>query len=222
VRALGDPWTWAPLAGAAVVSLTDSDEQIAEWAHENTPLFGSPKRAQEMSNDLWSGLQTASVLSTLATPGGDDALSYLDAKGRALLVRAAASEVRSQTTSRLKRGVGRPRPDDTDDLSFPSGHTSAAFNHAAWTAMALEEMPIDEDVRTGMQWTAYAAAVVTGWARIEGGRHYPSDVLAGAALGNFTARFFQHAFLGPADPDAPQISVSSDGDTLFFGLRWSF
>jgi len=156
------------------------------------------------------------------TPGGDDALSYLDSKGRALLVRAAASEVRARATTRLKRGVQRPRVDGTDDLSFPSGHTSAAFNHAAWTAMALEEVPIDGDVRTGMQWTAYAAAVATGWARVEAGRHYPVDVLAGAALGNFTARFFQHAFLGPADPDAPQVSVSSDGDTLFFGLRWSF
>jgi membrane-associated phospholipid phosphatase len=41
-------------------------------------------------------------------------------------------------------------------------------------------------------------AAGTSWARVEGGKHYPSDVLFGAALGNFVAIFVHDAFL-PAD-----------------------
>jgi hypothetical protein len=36
----------------------------------------------------------------------------------------------------------------------------------------------------------------TAWARIEAGAHYPTDVLAGAALGNFVSLFVHDAFLG--------------------------
>ena len=41
--------------------------------------------------------------------------------------------------------------------------------------------------------TTFAAA--TAWSRVEGGKHYPSDVLFGAALGNFIAVFIHDAFL---------------------------
>ena len=33
---------------------------------------------------------------------------------------------------------------------------------------------------------AYALATFTGFARVEAGRHYPSDVLAGAAIGTLS------------------------------------
>ncbi len=33
------------------------------------------------------------------------------------------------------------------------------------------------------------------WARVEGQKHYPSDVLAGAALGHFLTAFIHDAFL---------------------------
>jgi membrane-associated phospholipid phosphatase len=39
-------------------------------------------------------------------------------------------------------------------------------------------------------------AVAEGWARVEGGVHFPTDVLVGEALGNFVARLFHDAFLG--------------------------
>ena len=37
------------------------------------------------------------------------------------------------------------------------------------------------------------------WARVEAGRHFPSDVLAGAALGNFITTFILDAFLSPSE-----------------------
>jgi hypothetical protein len=38
--------------------------------------------------------------------------------------------------------------------------------------------------------------LATGWARVEAGLHYPSDVLVGMAIGDFNGAFFNDAFMG--------------------------
>ena len=48
----------------------------------------------------------------------------------------------------------------------------------------------------------------TGWARVEAEKHYPSDVLAGYAIGHFIARFMYHAFLTEGD-QVPSIQISA-------------
>lgn len=73
----------------------------------------------------------------------------------------------------LKIAVNRTRPDGNPD-SFPSGHSITAFCLA----------PV---VNRYFGWQAgipaYALATVTAFARVEGGYHYLSDVIAGATLG---------------------------------------
>ncbi len=85
----------------------------------------------------------------------------------------------------LARAADRPRPFVADpggvhlfaahaaDASFPSDHATAAF--AIATAVLLR------DRRWGTFVLALAALLAAG--RVAIGVHYPSDVLAGAALG---------------------------------------
>ena len=54
----------------------------------------------------------------------------------------------------------------------------------------------------------YALTLGTSWARIEAGWHYPSDTLAGMALGNFIASFINDAFLGLERGDAAMIGLA--------------
>lgn len=92
-------------------------------------------------------------------------------------------------TYALKYIIKRPRPYVTHpDLnalntegsaSFPSGHTSGAF--ALATAMSLN-YPKWYVVVPSFAW-----AGLTGYSRMYLGVHYPTDVLAGAALGAGTA-----------------------------------
>jgi membrane-associated phospholipid phosphatase len=62
--------------------------------------------------------------------------------------------------------------------------------------MNIDTLTLQEPVQTGLRRGLTGLAAGTAWARVEGGVHFPSDVLAGAALGNFMGRLFQHAFLG--------------------------
>ena len=78
----------------------------------------------------------------------------------------------------MKYTICRKRPDSYAYNSFPSGHTATAF-------MGAELMRMEY----GWAWGsgAYALALCVGFFRIYNGRHWLSDVLAGAGVGVLSA-----------------------------------
>jgi hypothetical protein len=77
----------------------------------------------------------------------------------------------------MKFSIKELRPDGTDELSFPSGHTATAFTNASVLFYEYKEANI---------WYAssgYLFAAATGFLRIANNKHYTSDVLAGAGIG---------------------------------------
>jgi undecaprenyl-diphosphatase len=90
-----------------------------------------------------------------------------------MLVGAASADV-------LKLVIGRARPEDAS-LGFPSGHATAAatfFGAVAYLAGSLPG-PARGLVRAG----ALVLIVLVGVARVVLRAHWPSDVVAGIALG---------------------------------------
>jgi undecaprenyl-diphosphatase len=89
----------------------------------------------------------------------------------------------------LKRHFARPRPyvdcpgiracaRSLDEYSFPSGHVMHAV---AFTIVLDAYYP-------ALGWALWPFSVIVALSRITLGLHYPSDVLAGAALGWLTSR----------------------------------
>ncbi|MBT3267504.1 phosphatase PAP2 family protein [Candidatus Poribacteria bacterium] len=82
-------------------------------------------------------------------------------------------------TATLKDAVGRSRPDGTNDhRSMPSGHTTGAFALATALSHRYPEWRLP----------FYLGAVGVAVSRVYLGRHYPSDVLAGAVIGTSVSR----------------------------------
>lgn len=73
----------------------------------------------------------------------------------------------------------------SDKFSFPSGHTSAAFLVAVAVSWAF---PV-------MAWILLPWAVSVGVARVMLGVHFPTDTLAGAALGSSLCLFLISYFI---------------------------
>ncbi|SDD64691.1 undecaprenyl-diphosphatase [Mucilaginibacter pineti] len=125
----------------------------------------------------------ASVPASLLIAGFINHDNELKADG---LQAASAIIIAGGTNLLVKKIVNRPRPfvthpdviipkDHPTDSSFPSGHTSAAFAAATSLSLAIPKWYVIAPS------FAYAGAV--GYSRMYLGVHYPSDVLAGAALG---------------------------------------
>ena len=214
LNAVKDPGTWAPAGAALVVAAGPGwDGKISDWASSNTPVFGSISNAATWSDRL----RTASDLGMIATALSVHADEHpWRLRVKTLLVEEVGAITSTSLTSLLKNATDRERPDGSDRESFPSGHTSRAFAYAAASRRNLEATTLSRGWQIGLIAGFETLAIGTGWARIEAQKHYPSDVLAGAALGNCVALFIHDAFLGTAgdvtatvnlNPDSPSVTV---------------
>jgi len=116
-----------------------------------------------------------------------------DTKGRIQFYKSVAAT--SLVTHGLKNTINKKRPNGSDK-SFPSGHTSAAFQGASFIHK-----------RYGVKYAipAYVGAAFVGYSRVESKNHYTADVLAGAAIGIVSSFYFTKPYKGF------NISPFSDG-----------
>jgi membrane-associated phospholipid phosphatase len=180
--------TIGPLVGAAVFAVDDFDERASDWATNHTPIFGSVDDAKDASDDLKDVLRFEAVATLLLTPSGDEVRQWANSKAKGAGVEVGAYLLTDSLTSGLKDWTSRQRPDKSSDRSFPSAHTSQAFALATLSNRNLDYIDVPWGLRRPLQVTNIAVASGVAWARVEGQRHYPSDVLFGAALGHFATR----------------------------------
>ncbi|MBN8720655.1 MAG: phosphatase PAP2 family protein [Sediminibacterium magnilacihabitans] len=140
------------------------------------------------SSDFWKGISSTTKPLAIAAPLGMAAVALFN-KDKQLAQKAyevAGSLVIATITAQgLKVIVNRPRPYATytgiypdvveTDKSFPSGHVSTAFSTAASVSIQCKKWYVTVPL--------YAWATGVGYSRMYLGQHYPSDVIAGAAVG---------------------------------------
>ena len=132
-----------------------------------------------------SDIETAGDIIAVTIPAIAYGSTYYmdDPEGRQQFYRSFATN--AVATYGLKKAIDKDRPDHSDDDSFPSGHTSIAFQGASFIHK-----------RYGLEYSipAYVSATFVGYSRIEADKHHTSDVLAGAALGVASSMFLTKSY----------------------------
>lgn len=219
-------WRWPILLGTlGVLILWQYDAAVAEWAR-NLRLGGDFRRELEALQQFGGlgSLVLVAVLVWTLTPANRRRLADL----------AAAAAATGLATYIGKILIGRPRPRmhetydagvilaptgvhpfppplgprhawefwqpiGSDFWSFPSSHTSAAVALAVFLAVLYPRA----------RWVWITLVAVVALARVLFGAHYPSDVVAGAALGVIvavpivTSRVASRRFPGRPPPNRP-------------------
>ena len=144
-----------------------------------------------------------SVLRTLIPAVAYGATFYMhDRDGRIQFYKSFFTNI--ATTYALKNVISKTRPNGKDDESFPSGHTSVAFQGAAFIHK-----------RYGLKYAAvaYLGASYVGWRRVATDNHYTVDVVVGAAIGIASSFIFTKPYKG--------FVVTPLADNGFYGITIS-
>lgn len=125
-----------------------------------------------------------------------------DSEGTSQFLKAFLAN--TAATGALKLAIARERPDGKGDSSFPSGHTSTAFQGASFIHLRY-------GWRKGLP--AYAGATFVGFSRVYADKHYVSDVVAGAALGTLSSLLFTTRF------DRIEVITAAEGGRVGVEVR---
>ena len=200
--------TWAPMIGAAVVAVGSWDEDISKWAIRTTPVYGSRKAAQNASDFLCSSAHMGMIASALAVPSKNR--PWLISTTERLFWEHAGVFLVSYATDPIKSWTDRDRPHG-GKRSFPSWHATRTAAYAGMGYRNLDQINVSSTYRYSAQFLLASLAAGAAWARVEAQEHYPTDVLVGAALGNFVAILVHDVFLGQTNHNKIHVQFDRYG-----------
>jgi membrane-associated phospholipid phosphatase len=90
---------------------------------------------------------------------------------------AVANAIMGTLVTAMKHSFKEERPDGSNNLSYPSGHTATAFTNASLLFYEYK------DANLWYASSGFLFATATGVLRIANNKHYASDVLTGAGIG---------------------------------------
>jgi membrane-associated phospholipid phosphatase len=106
--------------------------------------------------------------------------------------------------------------------SFYSGHTNAAFLTAVYLSYTY---PLRHPEFKGQPWLwAGSLSIASGIAalRVGAGKHFPSDVIVGAAAGAFFGWVFPRMHLKPKRSGIARVELTRDHLGLYPKVIWTF
>ena len=221
--ALQNPKVWGPVLGAVILQIDRMDKKVSNWAVQHTPVFGSQAHAHHASSTLITVSNIAYWMSVLATPSGEHPKEWLVSKSKGVAVGVTANQLTFHLTRVLQRTTERERPnEDSDFTSFPSLHTSYAASQIMLASKNIDHCLLSRPLKFGVRLGFETITVGMAWARVEAQQHYPSDVLAGMALGYFVSAFFNDAFLGVDRSEDITLTIEPTTESAVVRMYWAF
>lgn len=167
------------------------------------------------ASDLLVAAAAAAPLTLLLSDAGSDqagtiGVMYLETAllntGLTYLLKSVVGRTRPYMYSDDPRIPAELRLSPTSRRSFPSGHTANAFCAMVFLASVHGQLLPDSDAGDWIWGGCLATAATVGYLRYAAGMHFPTDIVAGAALGAFAGwvvPVLHEDDLAPAGPEAP-------------------
>lgn len=213
------PATWLPIATAAAIGITGVDNRITDWASDETPIFGSQSSARRNSDNFRDALVAGMSLSSVFAPTNADDNAF---PTRRVVANTLAFSAVAGIVEVGKVGFGRDRPNNRDDRSFPSGHSSGAFSSAFLIEKNLNATVERPWLRNTIKAGVFASATAVAWARVEAEEHHPTDVLFSAGLSNFVVNTIYNAVMSEDQAAVTPIALEASRDGFMFSLGRTF
>lgn len=158
------------------------------------PFIHSYNRAFDFTGDVLVGLSLVAPASMVFfIPEKWLTLSVMYAE--TLLIANGIKEIMKNGISRTRPYMYADNPPEKDikdgdfDRSFPSGHTTMAFSSAVFFSYVFSKYFPDSVYRYPVYAGSFLLAATTAGMRIASANHFPTDVLAGAAIGSLVGFF---------------------------------
>ncbi len=180
---------------AVVFSISIYTTSYAQDTSETQPQVGT---TQKVGDVVLFALPAATLATSFIV--GDEKGAWQFTKGLALTV---------GVTYGLKFAINKPRPDMSNDNSFPSGHTSTVFHSAGYVHR-----------RYGFKYAigSYALAGFTAASRIDSNKHDLLDVIAGATIGLGSNLLFVTEY----QQEHMELTYSSADGNHMIGFKYKF
>jgi len=206
---------WLGAGAGLTVIAHQYDWQVDDYWKDHKMAYGMAT----WGNDLFGAGEYQALLAlTMTFSGWHFENEKLANAGEVL---AEAQIIQGVIINVIKPIANKERPDGSDNLSFPSGHTGTAF----CTAAVLHD-------RYGWKLgvPAYTAAVITALARQDVHKHWVSDTVMGAAIAMVTGYGVSRVHDDyPYDvrwgkKEQPQVmivpEIGADGYGLVLAMAW--
>lgn len=136
-------------------------------------------------------------------------------------------------TELIKNLTDRDRPNNEDDRSFFSGHTSLTFATSSFLYREVDDFlddwsvtKHDDVLRTSLKVGSFAAlygwASYVGYSRMRDSKHYFTDVLIGATVGTLIGNFLYDSYLTEDESIISNINVGVYNNTPTIGFSLVF
>jgi len=185
---------WLPLLLAGLLQTNDYDQKLQEHIYNEKPIFGNKDNALEWS-DHFQNYTTVAYITT----------GFIEQPIEIVLYEIISVEGIIVIKNNLQEGIKDERPISKNDDGMPSGHAMISAYQAKLATINYQPIGISTNI----------AAFMSGYARIEQGAHYPSQVLTGWGLGNLMGDIAENYF-------NKNINVTPFISTDIIGLSWRY
>lgn len=184
-----EPFVGSPREYALGIGALGVAAVFEQWPpNQSHPFIGGEQKPyvelERVSNLVLGGMHIG-AFSTIRFSQNPDRVRFSHGYGMAVAL--------AQLSTSVTKGiVGRKRPNEdaaiargesSKSRSFFSGHATTTFCLATYSTLYTWHATQAPLYRVTIPFVTYSAATYTAWSRVAEHRHYPSDVLAGAAVG---------------------------------------